>query len=102
MTRTLYRKVLDQRLTEIERQLDKLGRKHRAASGMDCMRCLEAIIALEQERADVVARLRQLDDRAGIERRRDAIRFEFERLGDDAIHSLSRWIGRLDAHFVAG
>jgi hypothetical protein len=99
MTRALYRKVLDQRLTEATRQLDKLGRKLRAASGLDRLRCFEAIVALEQERGDVEARLRQLD-RGGGERRRDAIRFELERLADDVAHGLSRWITRLDAHFV--
>jgi len=98
MTRTLYRKVLDQRLTEIARQRDKLGRKLKAVSGMDRLRCLEAIFQLDQERGDAEARLRQLD--CGIERRRDAIRFEFERLADDITHGMARWLARLDAHFA--
>ncbi|MGH6975509.1 MAG: hypothetical protein ACREEA_08620 [Stellaceae bacterium] len=100
MTRTLYRKVVDQRLTEIARQLDKLGRKLKAACGMDRLRCLEAIVGLDQERGDVEARLRQLD-RGGIERRRDAIRLEFERLADDITHGLARCMARLDAHFAS-
>ena len=99
MTRTLYRKVLDQRLTEIARQLDKLGRRLKAASGMDRLRCLEAMVGLDQERGDVEARLRQID-RGGAERRRDAIRFEFERLADDITHGMARWMARLDAHFA--
>lgn len=99
MTRTLYRKVLDQRLTEIARQLDKLGRKLKAASGMDRLRCLEAILQLDQERGDAEARLRQLEC-SGVERRRDAIRFEFERLADDITHGMARWLARLDAHFA--
>ncbi len=99
MTRTLYRKVLDQRLTEIARQLDKLGRRLKAASGMDRLRCLEAMVGLDQERGDVEARQRQLD-RRGAERRRDAIRFEFERLADDITHGMARWMARLDAQFA--
>ena len=99
MTRTLYRKVLDQRLIEIARQLDKLSRQLKAADGMDRLRCLEAIVALDQERGDVEARLRQLD-LGGTERRRDAIRFEFERLADDITHGMARWMARLDAHFA--
>lgn len=99
MIRTLYRKVLDQRLTEIARQLDKLGRRLKAVSGMDRPRCLEAIVGLDQEHADVGARLRQLD-RGGAERRRDAIRFEFERLADDITHGMARWMARFDTHFA--
>lgn len=99
MTRTLYRKVLDQRLTEIARQLDKLARKLKLANGIDRLRYLQVIVTLEQERGDAEARLRQLDsDRT--ERRRDTIRFELERLTDDITHGMSRWITRLDAHFV--
>ncbi len=99
MTRTLYRKVLDQRLTEIARQLDKLGRKLKAAGGIDRLRCLEAIVALDQERGDVEARMRKLDSDSA-ERRRDAIRFELERLADDITHGMARWMARLDAHFA--
>ena len=99
MTRTLYRKVLDQRLIEIARQIDKLGRRLKAASGMDRLRCLKTIVGLDQERGDVEARLRQLDC-GGVERRRDAIRFEFERLADDITHGMARWMARLDAHFA--
>lgn len=99
MTRTLYRKVLDQRLTEIARQLDKLGRRLKAATGMDRLRCLEAIIALGQERGDFEARMQKLDS-GNAERRRDAIRFEFERLADDITHGMARWTARLDAHFA--
>ena len=99
MTRTLYRKVLDQRLTETARQLDKLARKLKFATGIDRLRYLEAIVTLEQERGDAEARLRQLGN-DNTERRRDAIRFEFERLTDDITHGITRWITRLDAHFV--
>ncbi|HYL33081.1 MAG TPA: hypothetical protein VEU53_08045 [Stellaceae bacterium] len=100
MTRTLYRKVLEQRLSDIAQQLDKLGRKLKAANGMDRLRYLEAMIALKQERGDAEARLRPLD-RGGVERRRDAIRFELERLADDITHGMARWMARLDGHFAA-
>jgi len=99
MTRALYRKMLEQRLSEIARQLDKLARKLKLANGIDRLRCLEAMIALEQERGDAEGRLRQLD-RGGIERRRDAIRFELERLADDITHGMARWMARLDGHFA--
>jgi len=99
MTRTLYRKVLEQRLSDSAQQLDKLGRKLKAANGMDRLRYLKATIALEQERGDAEARLQQLD-RGGIERRRDAIRFELERLSDDITHGMVRWMARLDGHFA--
>lgn len=99
MTRTIYRKLLDQRLIECARQLDKLHRKLQAASGIDRLRCLESIVALEQERSDVEARLRPLDH-GMVERRGDAFRFELERFADDILHGMARWITRLDTHFV--
>jgi hypothetical protein len=64
---------------------------------MDRLRSYEAILALNQECADMQERLRRLD-RGGAERRRDAIRFE---ASDDLAHGMARWIARLDAHFVA-
>ena len=99
MTRTVYRKVLDQRLIDAARQLAKLERRLKAASGVDRLRCFQAILALEQESADMRARLGALE-RGGAERRRDALRFEIERMTDDLAHGMARWIARLDAHFV--
>ncbi len=99
MTRTLYRKVLEQRLTDNARQIDKLSRKLRASKGMESLRCFEAIVGLEQVRRDLDGRLRELET-GGRDRLRDAIRFEIERMTDDIAHGMARWIARLDAHFV--
>ncbi|MDE2229374.1 MAG: hypothetical protein KGL11_10090 [Alphaproteobacteria bacterium] len=98
MTKTLYRKVLEQRLDDTARETDKLDRKLRAAKGMESLRCFEAIVGLEQERRDLAARLRELE--SGRDRLRDAIRFEIEHMTDDVAHGMARWIARLDAHFV--